>query len=503
MTPEQMAAMADYQRELAARRARAAAVGTTAAGKGIRGQDAAGYVDSRRDWVEGGIDEDAAWMTGKETLDRTAAVTEQLAAQEQFYFDQEQRRRIETMRTDAELWKATLDAQQQHFATSSANARQAAQLQTARLEYEITKSLRDEEELYKPSDSGAAEALALAKEVKDLAEADQGLILARLVEQRRTQVGDPNWRPSEMEMQALRDSATAMLAQGAGGATVNEAKAAAFAQRAVDVVNTHRDNPQEMMAILRTAAEDAGVSLDSVARAEPALAAAIQAGDDHVEAARQDIVKKRVSQEDEWVKRASATHGASGQYAETLGAMGAKVEKQKAALGAMTPTSELAIARSSDFAPAAAKAPAKIAAIAPLQKAQGASQAAGLEAPPSADEQLFGLPVKPASDAQARTLQMLDLIEEYPDHPPLVEARNGLMKSQEFAQYKKSRGYEGLNDEDVLREMSREYRKQYRANRREFNDRRRDNIAMGVSPGFGPGGRPAPNTREAPIKGAE
>ena len=90
-----------------------------------------------------------------------------------------------------------------------------------------------------------------------------------------------------------------------------------------------------------------------------------------------------------------------------------------------------------------------------------------------------GAPQAPASSAQARTLQLFDEIEQYPDSPPVQYQKQMMMASPQFAAYKEARGYQ--DDDFAFKEMAREARVQIRQNRRQDRKTKRENIDMGIA----------------------
>jgi len=98
---------------------------------------------------------------------------------------------------------------------------------------------------------------------------------------------------------------------------------------------------------------------------------------------------------------------------------------------------------------------------------------------------LPGLEIVPESDALDRYVQIMDAIEEHPEHPPVVEARQYLLESSPYTTFKKEMGYEGADDRQVLREYTRVAKKQQRGRRQDFRERKRQNIKAGLAPGAG------------------
>ena len=128
-------------------------------------------------------------------------------------------------------------------------------------------------------------------------------------------------------------------------------------------------------------------------------------------------------------------------------------------------------------------------------------EAAPGEAPPGMDsyKTFMGLQgVTPMSDSRTRTIQLLDLIEEHPEHPPLMEARNQLLQSPEFQAYKSKNNYR--TDDVAFRIMRREMRQKLQDDRRADRQQVKEDVSTGRLAAPGPiRPKPAPT---APVQGS-
>ena len=214
------------------------------------------------------------------------------------------------------------------------------------------------------------------------------------------------------------------------------------------------------------------MSLDSLGQQDPALGKELQAASDFVDEqlhGEGGIEAAMGRKEQEWARRAGQTHGGSGDYADRI----ADLEDQgvrRVERASVPPEQRRQAERA---------AQTEVSTQDYLEYDEPDWTGEG-EFDPAAGEQFLGLPIKPASDAQARTLQMLDIIDEYPDHPPAQQAKADILAGPQFQQYKELLGYEGMNDSDVWKEMKREANAEMRDNRREFRRRRKENVELGL-----------------------
>jgi hypothetical protein len=80
----------------------------------------------------------------------------------------------------------------------------------------------------------------------------------------------------------------------------------------------------------------------------------------------------------------------------------------------------------------------------------------------------------------------MELYEKYPEYPPLQMARQGLMDSPEFEEYRKSRGYNQAGAEDfAFKQFKRDLRLKANEGRRHAQAEARHRIATGLDEGRG------------------
>ena len=124
------------------------------------------------------------------------------------------------------------------------------------------------------------------------------------------------------------------------------------------------------------------------------------------------------------------------------------------------------------------------AAEAQLKESAAAETAGGGEVPEGQPQMVMGIPnVVLSSDPTERSLQMMDMIEEYPEHPPLQQLKKDIYASDEFKKYAELRGYTGASPHLIFREMNKEYRGAQRKANKRFRQTRKANIDQGVVEG--------------------
>lgn len=109
-----------------------------------------------------------------------------------------------------------------------------------------------------------------------------------------------------------------------------------------------------------------------------------------------------------------------------------------------------------------------------------------LETDPQMWTGMYGVQgIKPAGTAYDRTLQTLDLIDQYPEHPPLQEAKSAILQNQEFKNYMSSRGYQ--DEQFAFKEMNREMRIAKKQKKQADRVTRKINVEQGVTKARGSG----------------
>jgi|15BtaG_2_1085339.scaffolds.fasta_scaffold00070_33 hypothetical protein len=459
LTPEQLAAVNKYRDAKKARRRRNVATGVTGLGMNLsgvtegRGGGGRGseYYDSRQGYIEGGVDEHDAWMTQKEKLENTAKLNEALADDEQFYAGKQLEKYLQELDDDRMRWDTAVKAEMDKFAQHSRNSSDATRYRMVALQNKQDTFDAQVARDMVLSEEGVAEAEAAGAEIRNIALASAGT----------PEVLVDEWGTGTTEMDRSAQQLALNQALGAA-ATGNHPKLGSALTNTVDnIAQKYMGDPNQathMLQVLSATAAAAGINLDTLVQAgsgeaQTAITQALSRSKDYKRAADRRSLEMAEKRADEARRVGGPTEALDALIAD---------RRQVLAEREAQPTSEVT---TRDFSGEGEEAPA------------GGEPAFD----PMSQETTLGLPIRPASDAETRTLQLLDIVNEYPEHPPAQEARRQLVASPAYTQYTSSRGYEGLNENDVLKEMAREARVQTRENTREFRKRKRGNIERGVS----------------------
>ena len=114
---------------------------------------------------------------------------------------------------------------------------------------------------------------------------------------------------------------------------------------------------------------------------------------------------------------------------------------------------------------------------------EGVAEAPAAEPPGGAEpeESWLGMPgMKKPSDPREASLQAIELIEQFPELPPLQEAKKQLMESTQFTQYKTKLGYE--DDKVALRQMVKDARAMDKEKRKTTRRAIKENQELGLTP---------------------
>jgi hypothetical protein len=114
---------------------------------------------------------------------------------------------------------------------------------------------------------------------------------------------------------------------------------------------------------------------------------------------------------------------------------------------------------------------------------EGVAEAPAAEAPGGAapEESWLGMPgMKKPSDPREASLQAIELIEQFPELPPLQEAKKQLLESTQFTQYKTKLGYE--DDKVALRQMVKDARAMDKEKRKTTRRAIKENQELGLTP---------------------
>lgn len=435
-------------------------------------------------------------MSQKEKLAAQQPLVESLRKEETFYYGKALERELSYMAEQEKNYRAALQAAAQKYATMTSAAKARAQLQTRRLEHDIGLLRADKEKMLTASPQSQAEFNSLAAGV----DAELAQEKAQIVQALKAANPDA----SAAEIEAAADQ-------------VVDATVPAKMVELVDGV-TQGKEPGQARAIMQLMGSRYGVSMDDM-KAAPG-GERLEALDAEVARLVEANVEEADTKRAEWAQRAGQTFGGSREMDRLMahGEQGA-VRRQATpvrgeaapAVGTRVPRAEAPAAAEAFEAgaeevragpvggpPVAPGAPAGVAyprtpadpSLEPYRPPEAGEPVEAFdveqqqqEAYQLPEDSIYGLPIKPAGTAAERTLQMLDLIEQYPEHPPLQQTKEALMSDPKFQQYKKDRGYE--DDSFAFREMRREYGAQRRRTVKSDREARRRNVDEGVVPARG------------------
>ena len=478
LDPALVADYRNYQKDLRARRARQLATTATAIGMDFANPGSgAAYRDKQRAYVEGGIDGDAAWMDDKERLEAKASMAKVESQQEQYYYGKNQDKMLNDLQREQNEWKALLNAQQQHYATSTNAQINATRFRTAQLEAEIEREQTKRTELLMGDEVQQAQAASMvATAQNDLrADAEAAALEYNDGSGDRTAKGqaydaylanlsggDPDFEPTKTQRSDALEYATEQLVTSEMTNDIRATATQAIAQS---------DDPVEQLQILSAIAQQSNIPLEELTNDGGQLAATVAEAKPLRDAQLKDADEAIDARYDKWGQIARQTHGGKGDFPDKLDAFEAtRMETRAPSAPAPAPQT----------APTAGPSAPPAAAVEPGAPSEPAAPAAPVGAQPYAQYRTGpGAPQAPASSAQARTLQLFDEIEQYPDSPPVQYQKQMMMASPQFAAYKEARGYQ--DDDFAFKEMAREARVQIRQNKRQDRKTKRENIDMGIA----------------------
>lgn len=388
-------------------------------------------------------------MSAQQKVEASTPILEEMAQDERGYYKENLNAKLEQFKQQQANYRAALNAYKSRYATMSANQRQAAQLQTRRLEREI--ALLDRQ----------AEGIALASNLME-----QGDLAQRVADTRQAALAElqplvdsGKYTPEQAQKTVdlhVQDLFAAELATIGGEAAGDRVTSKEWSRKSPEGETTSGTStstssgsarkvggtPQQQVALKTIESLTGRPISDWVAMGPEGLEAANQI----LLAQMSDVLGTTSDKKVEWARRASATGGSDPAFDAVISA---GLQGRQMAAQAQAPE-----------IPGPGPEPGE-----PVED---------FDNPELRDYQdsVLGIPVKQASTAQERMTQLLDLIEQYPEHPPLQQAKMQIMASPEFKQYKSARG---LPDDDfAFRQMKRDAKRQRRAAIKDYRQKVRE-----------------------------
>lgn len=400
-------------------------------------------------------DESDTYKTRDQKIAESAPIIKGMEQREQFYFaealaDAQKRQQLRSVEMRAVLQAAT-----QHETSTRAAATAGAQMATRRTEKKITETHRDLQNVLNPSkDTLASVKLAVdgggfaarAKELTALEESlteqkEAGMISPEDAMESYSKVADANEQADKV---AFQESAS-LLMEDMEPAQAAHAMTALMESTGTSVA----DLPPGLANIYNQASQTA---IDQNNQLEDLT--------DSLEIRYEEERRHTYGDSDPAAQAAAQlAGGATERQAARQGIGGGGGGPQEVAGG--TTVSEVQEQQ---------------------QAADGEAQAP--EGPPAGPygETYLNDPNLPkvSGDANQRMEDILDLIEQYPEHPPLQEARNQLMQSADFKKFQDTRGY--VDSDVAFREMRRELRAKKQEQKQTSERRVSENVKSGQAP---------------------
>lgn len=410
-------------------------------------------------------------MSQREKLERQTAYAGMLDKQEQEYAAMAQKERQAVFDQIMGAYRAQLQAEVQAMQEMGASARQAAQLKLRAYDHQFKEAYSDLQDLQ----GGDIQTRTIMDQV-------QKSIGPRMKEISRGAEAQYEADIAEMQQRVPHafDQDTGDFATNAAGqqmARDMEARkrelqgdvAAARSEMLGDQVSALVDktNPKDAQAMAQLAAGleqmgAVGADVEALMAANPALADAEKARQTLIEDQRQalvDITQDRARVAGQTYAGSQGVREAAARLSDTAGMW---QQAQQIAFG---------------------------------------EQAADPNATEPQQEGFMGLPVTPATESRDRIMQMMELVDQYPEHPPLQEAKRALMESEQFKQYQTDRGYK--DPKIAFRLMRRELRQKLRDDRRDTLQQVREDMKSGRIHGAPRPQPSAPRKPTVPVQGAE
>jgi hypothetical protein len=423
---------------------------------------------------------DYGTMTAREKRAESAPIIARLGQEEQFYAGEALQERLthfkEQIANARAVLQAAVQTRGQDVTASAARERQEAVAQGVKygdLAGKIN-GLTDASPTTTAAVKGAARAAELAVDqhiarvaqgkYSDAVAAAGGIAQVSPTEQRRMQ--------KEATLQAEQDSVADIQAIREGA--TKRAVAQLIADAAEEGITLDEADRRQGQAVV------AGQLLVSEMEVNPAVLSGVTG---YVKAndATNKAIGKTLEESDALVEKMQSINigGSGGPVAEAIERMGAAHQQFQ-----------------STYAPGGAMAPQQgIPDIdqEPVQGPEGDAQ--GIEG----YQTFMGLQgITPATDSRARSLQLLQAIEDHPEHPPLIEARNKILASPEFAAYKSKNNYR--TDDVAFRLMKREMRQRNRDDKLADLEQVREDVTSGRL--SRPGQIRQPDKPRAPVQGS-
>tara|TARA_Y100000401_G_scaffold116374_1_gene121959 strand:- start:170 stop:1594 length:1425 start_codon:yes stop_codon:yes gene_type:complete len=434
-------------------------------------------------------------MTPKQKLAMKQKLTAMQDRQEQFYYGEDQKRYLRELEQEMNMRKALLEAEVRMRREAGLSQRASAQLEVQALGRDIAMLDRQRLEQLTPTAGLKAQlnlvpdtplarrATNVSKAKSQIAGYVEGEASLRREVRKKLGLGkeatDEEVANSILTLAAQEDAKDAEKRQAIVGAAVD------LLERGTDG-ETGRNNLVNGLEVL---ARKGQTTVKNLLKNLDRSGKALQRYEQAKTSFDQEYTEKVKMAEEAAIRRIGAsrrTHGGSGDVGKL----------QQEYMGAFRDRTTPATSRRAEVA--APEAPSS----APIPQAQDVqvSEQVQEQAPAQPQEQDFlGVPgLREKTGAQAKTEQLFDVVEQFPENTPAKQAKSEVMGSQEFTDYKAKHFGDKADDNLVWKEMVRDFRKQRKDERRTFRENKLKKRLAEMS-------RPLRQERKpaSPVKGSE
>jgi len=484
-----------YARERKAQNQRARQAALMGGLAGLGGQ----AVAADKDWIQGGYQGRDAYMSPQQKMAQTLATNQQLSQMTSEEYDRMLRAKLAEWEQNNANYRANRQAEVETKSINQRAAEARAGLQQGRLLDEKQRKRQELDEYYYANDAtknqvGVLVSTAQAN-AKQYVQDNEAAVIAAYAAKNGLNTSDIT--PTQAE---------SVLAQEA------ERQAAVAVSQGVKDLMTTIDHPGQRNMAIQATAEMLGMPMETILQDSEIRDQWVQNG----QQAEQEVVEletKLVDLDQEQNKKISATGGSPDAriVAETA-VYGANVQPGGVAPTQGAPVQAQGTSDSAQFKaqPIQASGQPQAAAQAPALAPVATTQAyrAQPQAPVQAQAQSqtpAGSPYPTAESMtmdveRGRAIEVLDQIQNFPEAPPALAAKNAILASGEYQDWMRRRGFDPAADqEEIFKIYAREMKAHTKIKTAEAKEQDRLNRRMGVSPTYGVLDRIAQATTDSPV----
>lgn len=482
-----------YARERKAQNQRARQAALMGGLAGLGGQ----AVQADRDWIQGGYQGRDAYMSPQQKMAQTLATNQQLSQMTTEEYDRMLRAKLAEWEQNNANYRANRQAEVETKAINQRAAEARAGLQQGRLLDEKQRKRQELDEYYYANDAtknqvGVLVSTAQAN-AKQYVQDNESAVIAAWAAKNGVSTSDIT--PTQ---------AQSVLAQEA------ERQAAVAVSQGIKDLMTTIDHPGQRNMAIQATAEMLGMPMETILQDSEIRDQWLQNG----QQAEQEVIEletKLVDLDKEQNKKISATGGSADAniVAETA-VYGANVQPGgQAPVQGSAPAPGSGAADTAQFKATPIQAPTRpqANAVAPVAAPVASTQTyqAAQPQPQARAATPAGSPVPTAESMtmdveRGRALDVLDQIQNFPEAPPALAAKNAILASGEYQDWMRRRGFDPAADqEEIFKIYAREMKAHSKIKTAEAKEQDRLNRRMGVSPTYGVLDRVAQATTDSPL----